>query len=266
MPGCLGGARIGFAQQGLELGKDRLDRVEIGRVARQEEQLGAGAADQLADRLALMAAEVVHDDNVTGAERGDQELFDESAKAGAVDRPVDDARGGEDDLTKPQLDDDGVEVTDLIVGGEPMPALGACKASAHCGFFHSRLDCGCRAVRVITTQHDGDCRNAYQRQKNAIPQRRAKFTRQRGDEKTDCAADIPATLRWRRGSEACKQNASPGCTPLSSMWVRKGTRQRLQSIPIISISATAVARRPRNQTLCLEQRRFPASIHDRHSK
>src|SRR6516162_6227802 len=94
-PGGLGGARIGFAQQGLELGEDLLDRVEVGRVTRQEEQLGAHAADQLANRLALVAAEVVHDDNVAGAEGGDQELFDVSAEAGAVDRPVDDAGGGD---------------------------------------------------------------------------------------------------------------------------------------------------------------------------
>ena len=94
-PGGLGGARIGFAQQGLELGEDLLDRVEVGRVARQEEQLGAGAADQLTNRLALMAAEVVHDDDVAGAEGGDQELFDLSAEAGAVDRPVDNAGSGD---------------------------------------------------------------------------------------------------------------------------------------------------------------------------
>src|SRR6516162_1795629 len=31
-PGGLGGARIGFAQQGLELGEDLLDRVEVGRI------------------------------------------------------------------------------------------------------------------------------------------------------------------------------------------------------------------------------------------
>ena len=61
-----GGARVGFAQQGLELGEDLLDRVEVGRVARQEEQLGTGAADQLANRLALMCAGVTHDDNVAG--------------------------------------------------------------------------------------------------------------------------------------------------------------------------------------------------------
>ena len=34
--------RGGFAQQGLELGEDLLDGIEVGRVGRQEEELGAG--------------------------------------------------------------------------------------------------------------------------------------------------------------------------------------------------------------------------------
>src|SRR6516165_11049961 len=42
-----------------------------------------------------MAAEIVHDDNVAGAESGDQELLDVSAEAGAIDRSVDDAGRGD---------------------------------------------------------------------------------------------------------------------------------------------------------------------------
>src|SRR5258705_11391898 len=38
-----------------------------------------------------MAAEIVHDDDISGGQRGYQELLDISAKAEAVDRPVDDA-------------------------------------------------------------------------------------------------------------------------------------------------------------------------------
>ena len=90
-PSGLGRAGVGFAQQGLELGEDLLDRIEIGRVARQEEQLGASAADQVAYRLAFVTAEIVHDDDVARTEGRHQELFDIGAKAGAVDRPVDDA-------------------------------------------------------------------------------------------------------------------------------------------------------------------------------
>ena len=52
-PGGLGGARVGFAQEGLEFGEDLLDGIEIGQVARQEEQLGAGGPDQLTHGVTL---------------------------------------------------------------------------------------------------------------------------------------------------------------------------------------------------------------------
>jgi len=41
-------ALVGFAQQGLEFGEHHLDRIEIGAVRRQEEQMGAGIADGVA--------------------------------------------------------------------------------------------------------------------------------------------------------------------------------------------------------------------------
>src|SRR4030095_10288158 len=55
------GAGGGLAQKMLELGEDLLDRVEVRRVLRQEEQLGAGGADQAAHAGALVAAEIVPD-------------------------------------------------------------------------------------------------------------------------------------------------------------------------------------------------------------
>ena len=45
--------------------------------------------------LPFVAAEIVHDDDVARAEGGHQELLDIGAKAGAVDRPVNDAGGGD---------------------------------------------------------------------------------------------------------------------------------------------------------------------------
>ena len=41
--------------------------------------------------MTLVAAEIVHDDDVAGAERRHQKLFDISAKAEPIDRPVEDA-------------------------------------------------------------------------------------------------------------------------------------------------------------------------------
>ena len=42
-----------------------------------------------------MAAEIVHDDDVAGLENGNELLLDIGAEAFAVDRSVEDARGGE---------------------------------------------------------------------------------------------------------------------------------------------------------------------------
>jgi len=50
------GSGSGLAQPMLELGEEHLDRVQVGGVLRQEP--GAGGADGLADRSALVRAEV----------------------------------------------------------------------------------------------------------------------------------------------------------------------------------------------------------------
>ena len=44
----LDGSGGSFSQEVLELGKDLLDGVQVGRVFRQEEELGSGGADELA--------------------------------------------------------------------------------------------------------------------------------------------------------------------------------------------------------------------------
>jgi hypothetical protein len=54
----------------LELGEELFDRIEVGRVFRQKQQPCAGGADRLAHRLALVAAEVVEDDDVAGLSVG----------------------------------------------------------------------------------------------------------------------------------------------------------------------------------------------------
>ena len=87
------GSRGSLTQQMLELGKDLFDGVEVGRVFRQEEQLGAGCTDEPTNGFALVAAEIVHDDDVVGAKRRDEDFLDIGLKALAVDRPVKKPRG-----------------------------------------------------------------------------------------------------------------------------------------------------------------------------
>lgn len=91
LPSGLDGSLVGFAQQCLELGEDHLDRVEIGAVGRQEEEPGADATDGSAHWLALMAAEVIGDDDVTRPEGWRQELGDPGGERDPIDRSIDDA-------------------------------------------------------------------------------------------------------------------------------------------------------------------------------
>lgn len=58
-------------------------------------QLGTGPADEAAQSSRLVAAEIGHDDDVAGPENWNELLFDIGLEALAVDRPIEDARGGE---------------------------------------------------------------------------------------------------------------------------------------------------------------------------
>ncbi len=91
LPCCLYGALCGFAQEQLELGEDLFDRIEVRGVRRQEQQPGSSGADGLADGCALVTAEIVHDDDIAGSQRGHEELLDPCGKALAVDRAIEDA-------------------------------------------------------------------------------------------------------------------------------------------------------------------------------
>ena len=53
-----------FSQQMFELGEDLFDRVEIGAIGRQEEQPCAGSPDRGTNGSALVAAEIIQDDDV----------------------------------------------------------------------------------------------------------------------------------------------------------------------------------------------------------
>lgn len=123
-PNTFNGTLFGFAEQDFELCEDLLDRIEVGAIGRQEDKPGAGGADRLADGLALMRAEIVHDDDVAGLERWHQHLLDIGAEALTVDWPVDDARRG--DAVMPECGEEGhrppVAVRDLSPErGTPSP-------------------------------------------------------------------------------------------------------------------------------------------------
>ncbi len=88
-------ARRGGAQAGFELGKDLLDGIEVRAVGGQIEQTRPDGLDRVPHARDFRTGEIVHDDAVAGVQGGRQDLFDIGDKAGAIDRPIQDRRGGE---------------------------------------------------------------------------------------------------------------------------------------------------------------------------
>ena len=62
-PCGLDGSLVGFPQQALELCEHLFDRVQVGRIGRQEEELDAGRPQELSHAASFVAAEVVDDDD-----------------------------------------------------------------------------------------------------------------------------------------------------------------------------------------------------------
>ena len=86
--------RLG-AEQRLELGEGQLDRVEIGAVGWDEQQRRAGCRNGIPNASDLMDPQIVHDDDLAWLERRRQHLLNIGEEQIAVDRPVDDHRGGQ---------------------------------------------------------------------------------------------------------------------------------------------------------------------------
>lgn len=76
VPEGASGSLGGLAQQRLELGEGLFDGVEVGTVGREVAQVRTRRLDHLAHARPLVARQVVHDDDVAGAQFRDQDLLD----------------------------------------------------------------------------------------------------------------------------------------------------------------------------------------------
>ena len=93
-PRRLNGACGRVTEQGFALGEDLFNRVEIGGVGRQEAQGGPHPLDGRPHGRTLVAAQIVHNDDVARSKRRQQTLFDISQEAGPVERAIEDTRRG----------------------------------------------------------------------------------------------------------------------------------------------------------------------------
>ena len=77
-----------FAHEVFEFGEDLFDWVEIGTVGRKVDHLRSHAFDGLSHPGDLVARQIVHHDQVTPTECGNQVLFNPGFKEDTIDRTV----------------------------------------------------------------------------------------------------------------------------------------------------------------------------------
>jgi hypothetical protein len=87
-----------------------------------------------ANGAALMAAEVVHDDNVAWRENREENLLDISAEACAVNRSVDDAGRGEPVATQRRQESERPPFAERRFGDEAFASGASAMGARHVGF------------------------------------------------------------------------------------------------------------------------------------
>ena len=81
------------AQERLQFGERELDRIEVRAVRRQEAEVCADAFDRDAHLWLFVDRQVIQDDDLTGPQRGHEDLLHRGEETRAVDGAVKDGGG-----------------------------------------------------------------------------------------------------------------------------------------------------------------------------
>ena len=117
----------------LEFGESHLDRIEVWRVGRQEEEPGAFSLQTLGSSGAFMDGEIVENNNVASRQGWGKLGFDPCVEAGPVDCLVDHPWRGQ--LAAAQASDEGLcsPMAERRIGGQPLAAKGTPAKPNHFG-------------------------------------------------------------------------------------------------------------------------------------
>lgn len=129
----IGSSRRCLAEQVLELGEDLLNRIEIRRVFRQEDQFGADRSDEAAHGFTLMAAEIIHHDDVASLQGRDQHPLDVKPEALAIDGTLDQPGSLNAIVAQGSQEGHGFPVTVWNLGLEPHATLRPSPKRGHVG-------------------------------------------------------------------------------------------------------------------------------------
>src|SRR5690606_66503 len=134
------GALLSQAHPGFDLCEDLLDRVAVWWIGRQIPEPCAGSLDGLPDSSGRVAPEIGHDDDVVRLGSGDKLLLDVGAKGLAVDRAVEDARGGQPVATQGAEEGERAPVAVRREGAEPIALWSPSSQRGHIGLDPGLID------------------------------------------------------------------------------------------------------------------------------
>ena len=100
----------------------------------------SGPPDGATGSFAFVAAEIVHDDDITGRERGHQELFDISQKTLAIDRAIEHAGRVDAVMAKGGEERHRVPVAERNLSLQPLAARGPTPQRPHVGLGPSLIN------------------------------------------------------------------------------------------------------------------------------
>jgi hypothetical protein len=126
----LEGARFRSPQGRLDLRPAQFNRIEVGRVGRQEFQACPFGFDELADMRCLVRRQIINQDNISAAQGRDQHLCDVHLKSGTIHAPF--QNPGRLNALPAQGSNQGI-VRARITGGGFDHALPRCRAPKQTG-------------------------------------------------------------------------------------------------------------------------------------
>jgi hypothetical protein len=124
-------AGVCLSQECRELGERLLDRVQVGTVGRQIEQLGARRPDRSPYGRILMTTEVVHYHNVAWPQDWDQELHHPGEETLGIDGAIQDARRGDAVTSQPGHEGECLALAVGHFGDQALTSGAAAMQAAH---------------------------------------------------------------------------------------------------------------------------------------
>ena len=139
-PSVFDGAALSVAHPVFDLGEGLLDRIEVRGIWRQVPEPGASGADHLPDRLRLVAAEIVENNDIAWVQSWQEKVLDIGSEAFSIDRPIEDARCCEPIVAKRAEEGQGAPVAVRDKASQASALRPPSSQRGHVGFDPGLID------------------------------------------------------------------------------------------------------------------------------